>query len=190
VTNVGLDWLEVSCSADAQQLSACAWLTRRSDPELCESPLCIGHALSEQHAMRASGVGAQPAQTAALPTEMRTVSARANNRLLRVCTRLGCRTEWQVSNRLRSGGYCREAVSEVHAQHSGKRKDEEIRAHASSSAEMNAPVPGGPVSSKEIGPLSGSTVMLKRRNRQHWRSASTVRAITGSASSVPANRSR
>ena len=100
-TNVGLDWLEFSCSADAQQLSACAWLMTRGDAELCESPLCIGHALSEQHAMRASGVGAHPAQTAALPAEIRTASASANNCLLRVSTHLACRTERQVSTRLR-----------------------------------------------------------------------------------------
>ena len=103
-TNVGLDWLEFSCSVDAQQLSACACVMTRGDAELCESPLCIGHALSEQHAMRASEVGAHPAQTAALPAEMRTVSASANNRLLRVTTPLGCRTERQVSTRLQSGG--------------------------------------------------------------------------------------
>jgi len=98
--NVGLDWLEVSCSEDAQQLSACACVMTRSDPDLCESPLCMGHALSEQHAMRASGVGAQPAQTTPLPPEIRTASASANNRLLRVSTPLGCRTRRRVSNRL------------------------------------------------------------------------------------------
>ena len=103
-TNVGLDWLEFLCSADAQQLSACAWLITRCDSELCESPLCIGHALSAQHAMRASGVGAHPAQTAALPAEIRTASASANNCLLRVSTPLGCRTGPQVSTRLRFDG--------------------------------------------------------------------------------------
>lgn len=115
-TNVRLDWLEVSCSEDAQQVSACAWLMTRPDPELCESPLCIGHAPSEQQAMRASGVGAQPAQTTALPAEMRTASASANNCLLRVSTPLGCRTERQVSTRLQFesvglGGYS--GVSQV-----------------------------------------------------------------------------
>ena len=102
-TNVESDWLEFLCSADAQQLSACAWLMTRADPELCESPLCIGHALSEQHAMRASGVAAQPAHTATLPAEMRTVSARANSRLLRVSTPLECGTGRQVSTQVRSG---------------------------------------------------------------------------------------
>ena len=98
-TNVGFDWLEFLCSADAQQLSACAWLMTRSEREFCESPLCIGHVLSEQHAIRASGVGAQPAQTAALPAEIKTASASANSCLLRVSTSLECRTERQVSNR-------------------------------------------------------------------------------------------
>lgn len=104
-TNVGLDWLEFLCSADAQQLSACAWLMTRPDAEPCESPLCIGHALSAQHAMRASGVGAHPAQTAALPAEISTASPNANNRLLRVSTSLGCRTERQVSTRFGLGGF-------------------------------------------------------------------------------------
>ena len=101
-TNVGLDWLEFSCSADAQQLSACVWLRARCDPELCESPLCIGHALSKQQDIRASGVGAHPAQTAALPAEIRTASASANNCLARVNTSLGCRTKRQVSNRFQA----------------------------------------------------------------------------------------
>ena len=96
-TNVGLDWLEFLCSEDAQQLSACAWLMARCDPELCESPLCIGQELSEQQDIRASGVGTHPAQTAALPAEMRTASASANNCLLTVSTPLGCGTERQVS---------------------------------------------------------------------------------------------
>jgi hypothetical protein len=110
-TNVGLDWLEFSCSADAQQLSACAWLRARCDPELCESPLCIGHSLSEQQDIRASGVGAHPAQTAALPAEIRTASASANNCLLRVSTRLGCRTERQVSTKGQIRGLFRNARS-------------------------------------------------------------------------------
>ena len=103
-TNVGFDWLEFSCSADAQQLSACAWLITRAELELCELPLCIGHSLSAQHAIRASGVGAQPAQTAALPAEIKTASASANSCLLRVSTTPACRTERQVSNRPQSGG--------------------------------------------------------------------------------------
>ena len=57
----------------------------------------IGHELSEQHAMRASGVDAHPAQTAALPAEIRRASATANNRLLSVSTHLECRTEQPVS---------------------------------------------------------------------------------------------
>jgi hypothetical protein len=71
-----------------------------------------------------------------------------------------------------------------------QRASSDVRAHASSSAETNSRVPGGPVSSREIGPPSGSTVMLKRRKRQHWRSASIVRAMVESMSSVAANRRR
>jgi hypothetical protein len=85
-TNVGLDSLEFLCSADAQQLSACAWLIAGPDAELCECPLCIGQVLSEQQAMRASGVGAHPAQTTALPAEIKTASASTNNCLLRLST--------------------------------------------------------------------------------------------------------
>ena len=87
-TNVGLDWLEFLCSEDAQQLSACAWLTTRSDPELCESPLCIGHVLSEQHAMRASGVGAQPAHTAPLLATRASARATAETRFNHFTTAL------------------------------------------------------------------------------------------------------
>jgi hypothetical protein len=43
-------------------------------------------------------------------------------------------------------------------------------------------VPGGPTSSNQIGPPSGSTVMSNRRNRQDCRSASTVSKIVDSAS--------
>ena len=69
-TNDGLGWLEFSRSDDAQQLSACACVRTRSDPERCESPLCIGHSSpSAQQAMRASGVANQPAQIAALAGE-------------------------------------------------------------------------------------------------------------------------
>src|SRR6187399_1672469 len=77
VTNEGLDWLEFWPSADAQQLSAWACVSTRSDPERCESPLCIGHSTpSAQHAMRASGVGSHPAQIAAFPATRPSVSAR------------------------------------------------------------------------------------------------------------------
>jgi len=104
-TNVGFDWLEFSCSADAQQLSASAWVMRRCDPELSERPLCMGHASSKQQAMRSSGVCAQPAHTAGLPAERRMVRASANSRLLRISTSLACRTERQVSNRFQSSRY-------------------------------------------------------------------------------------
>lgn len=46
----------------------------------------------------------------------------------------------------------------------------------------NSRVPGGPVSSSQIGPPPGSTVISNRRNRQHCRSASTISKIADSAS--------
>ncbi len=99
VTNEGLDWLEFWPSADAQQLSACACVRTRSDPERWESPLCIGHsAPSAQHAMRASGVGSHPAQTAAFPAIRPNVSARAARRWTSLTTPLGCSTADALSN--------------------------------------------------------------------------------------------
>ena len=89
--NVGLDWSEVLLSDDAQQLSAWACVGTRSDPELCESPLCIGP--SEQQAMRASGVGIHPAHTAACPAASATLRAIADARLARLSTSLGCGTQ-------------------------------------------------------------------------------------------------
>jgi hypothetical protein len=87
VTNEGLDWLEFWPSADAQQLSACAWVRTRADPELCESPLCIGHSWpSEQQAMRASGVANQPAHTAAFPARSPAVKRAADRRLITIGT--------------------------------------------------------------------------------------------------------
>lgn len=93
VTNEGLDWLEFWPSAEAQQLSACACVRTRADPGLCESPLCMGHSTpSAQHAMRASGVGIHPAQTAAFPAIRPSVSAKAARRWTSLTTSLGCST--------------------------------------------------------------------------------------------------
>ena len=64
----------------------------------------------------------------------------------------------------------------------------DVRTHKSNIAARNSRVPGGPVRSTVIGPLSGSTVTAKRRNRQHFRSLSTVRAISASTSPSAANR--
>ena len=98
VTGLGFDLLERSPSEEAQQLSACACVMSFVVPVLRDSPLCIGHSLpSAQHAMRASGVGAQPAQTAAFPIVSSTVRAWADNRRLKVSTCLGCWTHTRVS---------------------------------------------------------------------------------------------
>jgi hypothetical protein len=79
--------LEFSRSDDAQQLSACACVRTRSDPELCESPLCIGQSPpSAQQAMRASGVASHPAQTAAFPAIRPMAKMTADRRLMRIRT--------------------------------------------------------------------------------------------------------
>jgi hypothetical protein len=89
VTNEGLYWLEFWPSADAQQLSACACVRTRADPEPCESPLCIGHSWpSEQQAMRASGVANQPAHTAAFPARSPAAKRTADRRLIAIGTGL------------------------------------------------------------------------------------------------------
>jgi hypothetical protein len=86
-TNVGFDWLELSRSEDAQQLSACAWVITRTEPGRDDSPVCIGHS-SAQHAMRVSGVGIHPAQTAALPAPRANMIASAERRLSQCITAL------------------------------------------------------------------------------------------------------
>ena len=88
-TNVRLDWLEFSRSDDAQQLSACACVRTRADPDLCEAPLCIGHSWpSEQQAMRASAVANQPAHTAAFPARSPAAMRTADRRLITIGTAL------------------------------------------------------------------------------------------------------
>src|SRR5688572_18846730 len=88
-TNEGLDWLELWPSAAAQQLSACACVRTRSNPERSESPLCIGHSMpSAQQAMRASGVANQPAHTAAFPARSPAAKKTADRRLTRIGTDL------------------------------------------------------------------------------------------------------
>ncbi len=88
-TTAGFDRLEWSRSEDAQQLSACAWVTRWVEPEPDDSPVCIGQpSPSAQQAMRASGVGIHPAQTAALPAPRANTIASAERRLNQVDTAL------------------------------------------------------------------------------------------------------
>lgn len=99
VTDEGLDWLEFLPSDDAQQLSAWTWVSTRFDSKGCESPLCIGHsAPSAQHAIRASGVGSHPAQTAAFAAIRPHVIARAERRWTNLPTALGCSTVKPLSN--------------------------------------------------------------------------------------------
>ena len=71
----------------------------RRDAERCESPLCIGHSRSSaQQAMRASGVGAHPAQIAAFPATTQDVRARAARRWTSLTTLPGCSTVEAPSN--------------------------------------------------------------------------------------------
>lgn len=86
------------CGWDAaQQLSACAWVTGPCDS--CDSPSCIGQCPpSVQHAIRASGVDAHPAQRVALPARRATQSANAVRRWPGIITWLGCSTGSVLSN--------------------------------------------------------------------------------------------
>jgi hypothetical protein len=87
--NEGLVLLEFWPSADAQQLSACACVRTRADPEPCELPLCIGHSWpSEQQAIRASGVANQPTHTAAFPARSPAAKTTAERRLIKSGTDL------------------------------------------------------------------------------------------------------
>ena len=71
-----------------------------------------------------------------------------------------------------------------------ERKQREVDTHNSSNAATNSRVPGGPVRSRITPCPSGSTVIVKRRNRQHWRSASTAPTIFESVSLEGSNRRR
>jgi hypothetical protein len=94
---IGGDWLDASRSEEAQQLSACACVTMRSEP--VASDWCIGHEpFSAQHAIRASGVAAQPAHTARFPAKRARISAPADSRRLKTTTPVGCLTAVPVSN--------------------------------------------------------------------------------------------
>lgn len=87
----------------AQQLSACAWLIVRFEAGSCGFDLCIGQVVPfMQHAIRASGLDCQPAQTAALPAQSVSIATRADRRLTKPTTYLECWTRSMVSNRVAS----------------------------------------------------------------------------------------
>jgi hypothetical protein len=87
------------CAEAAQQESACAWLTIRSDECSWRSDLCIGQvAPSMQHAIRPSGVACHPAQTAAFPPERARTAAIAASCRINVTMYLECWTHRDVSN--------------------------------------------------------------------------------------------
>ena len=80
------DGLRSRGSDEAQQLSAWAWVTIRCDADPPFSDLCIGQAPSTQHAMRASGVANQPAQTATSPADSERTARHATRRRRKNCT--------------------------------------------------------------------------------------------------------
>lgn len=91
--NAREDGVESSSSDAAQQLSACACVMTRSALEPRSADSCIGHvSLSEQQAIRVSGVVCQPAHSAhpAGPMVKATTSAAA--RLNGSSTLVGCLT--------------------------------------------------------------------------------------------------
>jgi hypothetical protein len=96
--NVDAVGADSSVSDAAQQRSASAWLTVWTSP--CSPALCIGQSpSSEQHAIRASAVGIQPAQSARLLDASARVRRSADTRRLRSSTILGCANGGRVSNK-------------------------------------------------------------------------------------------
>src|SRR4051812_5878983 len=88
-------------SDPAQQVSACTWVTCRIDCDPWDSDRCIGHeAPSWQHAIRASGVACQPAQTATLPAQSPRTERSAARRRITPATEQACWTAGEVSNRV------------------------------------------------------------------------------------------
>jgi hypothetical protein len=66
--NAACEGAELSRSEATQHRSASACLVTRVLPPLSDSDLCVGHvSLFVQQAIRACGVGAQPAHTATFP---------------------------------------------------------------------------------------------------------------------------
>lgn len=71
----------------------------RSVAGLCDSCACIGQlAPVVQQAIRASGVGCHPPQTAGFPTESVSTAATAATRLVNPITSVGCVTVVSLSN--------------------------------------------------------------------------------------------
>jgi len=88
------------CAAAAQQLSACDWLTIRVAECSWLSDVCIGQLVPfMQHAIRASGVACQPAQTATLPTSRGRRATTAAHRRINATTLL----EWWTCAAMSNG---------------------------------------------------------------------------------------
>jgi hypothetical protein len=81
-TDEGDDCAALSRSDAAQQLSAWVCVTACAAADPSELELCIGHAVSAQQAIRASGVGIQPAQTAPFAVARARTSPRAGRQRL------------------------------------------------------------------------------------------------------------
>lgn len=89
----------------AQQVSACAWLTRLLAPGSSDAEWCIGHVSeSAQQAIRASGVASQPAHAARFPTHSVKVAASAARRCARFSTPVRCPKRAALSIRHREPG--------------------------------------------------------------------------------------
>ena len=81
-------------------------------------------------------------------------------------------------------------VADQHRRH-GKQAERRKRRHAGSNSEArNSRVPDGPVTSSDICPSPGGTRTSNRRNLQHCRSASIMRAINSNVSSFGSNSKR
>src|SRR6185295_9044794 len=99
-TNVGLDVEHCARVEDAaQHESACAWPIARLEPSSRPFDVCIGQCVPFlQHAIRASGVGCQPAHTAMLPAHNARAAANAAKRRNMVTALLACGSSRVVSN--------------------------------------------------------------------------------------------
>lgn len=88
----------VSRSDAAQQRSASTWVIDRLEPSSDSDPCMAQVPCPTQQAMRAWGVGSQPAHTSPWPTESTTASVNAVRRLTGVSTCVGCANLPAVSN--------------------------------------------------------------------------------------------
>jgi len=92
----------------AQQLSASSCVIRRFEVVPCDVDLCIGQLVPfTQHAIRASGVACQPAQTATFPTHSVRMAAILARRLLQATLFVECGMHGGLSNARKNATACR-----------------------------------------------------------------------------------